>query len=100
MKATTVDELRRLPDRAPDPSQVLERKESADHVRELLESLSENQREVLRLKFQAGMSYREISEVTGLSESNVGFLIHTAVKNLRGRIADLTPARPVVRRIK
>ena len=43
----------------------------------------ENQREVVRLKFQAGLSYAEISRVTGHSVSNVGFLLHTALKTLR-----------------
>jgi len=100
MKTTAVENLRRLPDRAPDPSEVLERKESADRVRQLLDGLSTNQQEVLRLKFQAGMSYREISEITGLSESNVGFLIHTAVKNLRSRVQERVPAGRNGRRIK
>ena len=49
----------------------------------LVGDLPENQREVLRLKFQCGLKYREISEVTGLSVSNVGFLIHTAISTLR-----------------
>ncbi|MEN8713450.1 MAG: sigma factor-like helix-turn-helix DNA-binding protein [Verrucomicrobiales bacterium] len=37
----------------------------------------------MRLKFQGDLSYKEISEVTGLSVSNVGFLIHTGIKRLR-----------------
>ena len=35
--------------------------------------LSDRQQEVLRLRMQAGLSYREIAEVTGLTVSNVGF---------------------------
>jgi len=38
---------------------------------------------VIRLKFQNGFSYKEISRITELSASNVGFLIHTAVQRLR-----------------
>jgi DNA-directed RNA polymerase specialized sigma24 family protein len=45
--------------------------------------LPKNQREVLRLKFQCDLSYKEISAVTQLSVTNVGFLIHTAIKTLR-----------------
>jgi RNA polymerase sigma factor (sigma-70 family) len=48
-----------------------------------LKRLPENQQEVIRLKFQEGLSYREISEVTGLSVSNVGYLLHIGIKNLR-----------------
>ncbi len=39
------------------------------------------------MKFQAGLSYREISEVTELSVTNVGFLLHTALARLRESLA-------------
>ena len=45
--------------------------------------LPENQQECIRLKFQNGLSYKEISEVTKLSVSNVGFLIHSGIKTIR-----------------
>jgi RNA polymerase sigma-70 factor (ECF subfamily) len=51
-----------------------------------LATLSENQQEVVRLKFQSGLSYREISEITDLSVTNVGFLLHTALKKIRERL--------------
>ncbi|MEM6915684.1 MAG: sigma-70 family RNA polymerase sigma factor [Verrucomicrobiota bacterium] len=68
---------------SPDPADAMARKESFDEVLRFLERLPENQREVIRLKFQGDLSYKEISEVTGLSVSNVGFLIHTGIKRLR-----------------
>jgi RNA polymerase sigma factor (sigma-70 family) len=49
----------------------------------VIETLPKNQREVLYLKFQCDLSYKEISDVTKLSVSNVGFLIHTAVRAVR-----------------
>lgn len=49
--------------------------------------LGEAQREVLRLKFQNGLSYREIAGVTGQSVSNVGFLMHEGLKALRRELA-------------
>ena len=54
-----------------------------------LSCLSENQQEVIRLKFQQGLKYREIAPVTGLSVSNVGFLIHTGLKKLRAALGDV-----------
>jgi RNA polymerase sigma-70 factor (ECF subfamily) len=48
-----------------------------------VERLPENQREVIRLKFQSDLSYKEIAEITNLSVSNVGFLLHTGIKRLR-----------------
>lgn len=55
-------------------------------VLRLIDSLPERQQEVIRLKFQAGMSYREISGVTNLTVSNVGFLIHTGLRTIRERL--------------
>ena len=70
----------------PSPSQAAERNESAGHALRLLATLPPNQREVVRLKFQAGLSYAEISRVTELSVTNVGYLLHTALKTLRQRM--------------
>jgi RNA polymerase sigma-70 factor (ECF subfamily) len=75
----------------PAPPDVLELKDSASAVLRVLGTLPANQQEVLRLKFQNGLSYREISRVTNLSVSNVGFLIHTGLKSLRAKLADAAP---------
>jgi len=73
-----------------DPSSVAERSERQSEVMNHLDRLPENQREVIRLKFQQDLSYREISAITSLSESNVGFLIHTGIKRLRKTLAAST----------
>ena len=57
--------------------------DSGSKVMRLLDRLPENQQEVIRLKFQNDLSYREISEITELSVSNVGFLLHVGIKRLR-----------------
>jgi RNA polymerase sigma-70 factor (ECF subfamily) len=53
-----------------------------------LDRLSPNQREVILLKFQQGLSYQEITDVTGLTSGNIGFLIHTGLKRLRDLLPD------------
>ena len=53
-----------------------------------LEQLPDNQREVIRLKFQQELSYKEISEATGLAVGNVGFLLHTGLKRLRSLLPE------------
>ncbi len=80
----------RSPD--PDPADAIELRDSAARVLAGLDALPGNQREVIRLKFQNGFSYREISRISGHSISNVGFLIHTGLKTLRKRLADSLPA--------
>jgi RNA polymerase sigma-70 factor (ECF subfamily) len=51
-----------------------------------VDGLPDNQQEVVRLKFQNGLSYREISCITKLSVSNVGYLIHTAIQKIRAEL--------------
>ncbi len=65
------------------PQDVAELKETTSKVLSLLPQLPPNQQEVIRLKFQNELSYREISDVTGLSVTNVGFLLHVGLKRLR-----------------
>ncbi len=77
----------------PGPAEALETRESAAQVLKALENLPPNQREVIRLKFQNGFSYREISRISGHSVSNVGFLIHTGLKTIRRRLVDAPPVR-------
>ena len=72
--------------REPSPAAAAEQRENLNSVLRLLSTLPHNQREVIRLKFQNGLSYEEISRVTNLTVSNVGFLIHTAIKTLRQRL--------------
>ena len=66
---------------APDSS--VDFNERIDQVLAYMERLPENQRAVILMKFRDGMSYKEISEATGLTGGNVGFLIHTGIKRLR-----------------
>lgn len=65
------------------PDQTAETRDSAARVLKFLDQLPGNQQEVIRLKFQNELSYREIAEVTGLTVSNVGFLLHVGIKQLR-----------------
>lgn len=71
---------------APSPDDLFEAREEQSRTLALLATLPKNQQEVLRLKFQGGLSYREISEVTKLSTSNVGYLIHVGLKALRAKL--------------
>ena len=78
-----------IPNTQPGPAETLARKEAAGFVWRLLEKLPARQQEVIQLKFQNNLSYQEISEITRLSVSNVGFLIHRGLKVLREHHATL-----------
>jgi RNA polymerase sigma-70 factor (ECF subfamily) len=66
---------------------AMEQQEAVARAAAALAVLPTNQQEVIRLKLQDGLSYREISEVTGLSVSNVGFLMHQGIKTIREKMA-------------
>ena len=82
------DQLTVIRDAGDDPSRAAERADEHSNVIKFLDRLPENQREVIRLKFEGDMSYKEISQITQLSVSNVGFLIHAGIKRLRGLLSD------------
>jgi len=52
------------------------------------------------LKFQCDLSYKEIAEITSLSVSHVGVLIHHGVGRIRKHLkSDPSPAPSLVRRL-
>jgi RNA polymerase sigma-70 factor (ECF subfamily) len=87
MTTLSEDQARDCTSRDGDPAVAVQRREAAGKAAAVLDTLPSNQQEVIRLKVQNGLSYREISEVTGLSVSNVGFLIHKGMKTIRERLA-------------
>jgi RNA polymerase sigma factor (sigma-70 family) len=80
------EQVNRCLSAAAGPLDVVERQELAARVLEFLEELPAGQREVIRLKFQNGFSYQEISRISGYTVSNVGYLIHAGIKTLRSRL--------------
>ena len=76
-----------LPDPGRSPAEETGLRESVSLLLRKLAQLPANQAEVIRLKFQHQMSYREIAAVTALSESNVGYLIHVGIQTLRQQAA-------------
>jgi RNA polymerase sigma-70 factor (ECF subfamily) len=58
---------------------------------EMLRDLPERERELLALKYGADATNRAIATITGLSESNVGTILHRTVVSLRARWDDGGP---------
>jgi RNA polymerase sigma-70 factor (ECF subfamily) len=91
MKRFADGEVERVTTADARPGKALEEAETHAAVLQLIDRLSPNQQEVVRLKFQNGFSYKEISRITALSVGNVGFLIHTAMTRLRTEMAAARP---------
>lgn len=69
-----------------DPGEMAVLNEAHGIVIEALETLSDDQREAFRLKFQDQLTYREISQVLGVSLGSVSKLITTALGTIRDRL--------------
>lgn len=80
---------------APGPDETADRHEAQRMLLEALEGLPDEQRQVFRLKFQRGLSYREICAETGHSLGAVSNLMTTAVKTLRNELAGRVDFAPV-----
>jgi len=70
------------PDTQPVPDEYIQRMEAIGQTRLCLDELDSRSRELVRLKFEEGLSYREISQRANMSISNVGYILHHALKDL------------------
>ena len=74
-------------DPQPLPDEQIARWEGIGLVRLSLESLDKRSRELVRLKFNEELSYKEISARTGLNIGHVGYLLHHALKAVADELA-------------
>ncbi len=70
-------------DPGPSPADEARSAEDATQLRTLIERLPSRQQELVKLKFEAGLSYKEIAETMRMSVSHVGVQLHTAIQTLR-----------------
>jgi len=71
------------------PEEIFQRMESLAAVRNILDELSDPDRQLVQLKYFENLKYREISERTGLSISNVGYRLHHILKELAKKLRPL-----------
>jgi RNA polymerase sigma factor (sigma-70 family) len=74
-------------DPQPLPDEQIARWEGIGLVRLSLETLDARSRELVRLKFTEGMSYKEMSVRTGLTVGHVGYLLHHALKSIADELS-------------
>jgi len=74
-------------DPQPLPDEQIIRLEGIGLVRLSLETLDERSRELIRLKFNEELSYKEIGARTGLTVGHVGYLLHHALKAIADELA-------------
>lgn len=68
------------------PQESLERKERERGLRAAVLALPGRQREVLTLRVDAGLPFRDIAETLGITENNAKVQFHHAVKRLKAEV--------------
>ena len=69
------------------PDEQIIRLEGIGLVRLSLATLDDRSRELIRLKFNDELSYKDIAERTGLTTGNIGFILHHALKTIAAELA-------------
>ena len=64
------------------PDELIVRMEKVTELRQLVSQLPEKDRRLVQLKYYEDLKYRDISQRTGLTISNVGFRLHQVLKKL------------------
>jgi RNA polymerase sigma-70 factor (ECF subfamily) len=65
------------------PRQTLVDEEDKQKLAALVARLTARQRELLKLKFEADLTYKEMAEVMKMSISNIGVQLHETIRTLR-----------------
>lgn len=66
--------------------------ESRQALSEALGRLDDRERDLVALKFIAGLNNRQIASLSGLSESNVGVIVYRAMHRLRALLQEPGPS--------
>ncbi|HNA90409.1 MAG TPA: sigma-70 family RNA polymerase sigma factor [Anaerolineales bacterium] len=72
-----------LPEDDPPLEELIIQTHDKEHVLAALQTLDKRSREIIALKFSGELSNREISELTGLTESNIGVILYRSLAKLR-----------------
>jgi RNA polymerase sigma-70 factor (ECF subfamily) len=67
----------------PPPEEIAAERETHDRLLQALAELTDRERDVIALKFAAGLTNRQIAGVTSLGESHVGVILHRAARRLK-----------------
>ena len=70
-----------------EPGGFLSQREEQEQLHDQIARLPTREQEVLSLRLGQGLSYKQIAEITDLSVSHVGVILHEAVTKLRTAMA-------------
>jgi RNA polymerase sigma-70 factor (ECF subfamily) len=70
----------------PQPGDIVAKRELHDQLLAAVAHLGSRERDLIGLKFAAGLTNRSIAQLTGLSENNVGIILYRTVRRLRAEL--------------
>ena len=70
-----------------EPAGYLAQREEREHLHDQIARLPTREQEILSLRLGQGLSYKQIAEITDMSVSHVGVILHEAVTKLRTAMA-------------
>ena len=79
----SLEHFQHLVGKEPNPVEIAIKNETHYQLLEAVSQLSGRERELIALKFTAGLTNRAIAKMTGLKESHVAVILHRAVKRIR-----------------
>ncbi len=88
-----ISDYHTISDRSPTPDIIAEDKESLSMVMKLLNELPQNQKEIIHLRDIEGYTYKEISEIIGLTEEQVKVNLFRARQKFKEKIKHLNLQR-------
>ncbi|OGO05215.1 MAG: hypothetical protein A2Y73_03910 [Chloroflexi bacterium RBG_13_56_8] len=83
----SVESLDQQPSPRPHPEEIAIHNETCTVLFAALAQLRERERDIIALKFAAGLTNRRIAEITNLSPTNVGVILYRAMRRLREELA-------------
>jgi len=86
---SNIDDYYHISDSNATPAVALEQKDALNRVMAMLNELPDNQRSVMHLRDVEGYTYKEISDMTGLTVDQVKVNLHRARKTLRSRLTNI-----------
>ena len=67
---------------------LIQQRSDFEGLSALLAQLAERERELVALKYGAGLTNRAIADLNGMSESNVGTILHRVTQQLRATLEE------------
>ncbi|OAA90281.1 ECF RNA polymerase sigma factor SigD [Clostridium ljungdahlii] len=82
-KVFSMDKLQKVISTEKNPEDVFVKSETNDELLKALNILNTKERNIIAFKFGANLKNKEIAEIIGITESNVGVILYRTMKKLK-----------------